>query len=67
VGHYPGVGQLCSSLVSKSSNMRIRFKKGSIASIQYENGTGELQWLMNQKQLTALAQSDKVRVLENLI
>jgi phosphohistidine phosphatase len=55
VGHQPDLGQLCGNLLSNSQDARIRFKKGGVALISYEEGNGQLQWLLTQRQLSYLS------------
>jgi phosphohistidine phosphatase len=56
VGHAPDVGQLAAQLISDGT-AAIRFRKGAVAAILFENGIGlgkgELQWLATAKLLGA--------------
>jgi phosphohistidine phosphatase len=64
VGHQPELSLMCSHFISSDESTGIRFKKGGIALINYENGHGELQWLLTQKQLSYLSEFEEKEELK---
>ncbi len=55
VGHHPDLSRICSHLVCGHDKGKIKFGKGGVACIRYENGIGELEFLLTQKQLQGLS------------
>ncbi len=55
VGHAPDVSDLAAALIGDRCNAAIRFAKGAVACIAFDDsvarGTGELQWLVTAKML----------------
>jgi phosphohistidine phosphatase len=56
VGHSPDVERLAASLISHNASANVRFAKGSVAAIKFddevESAAGELQWLVTAKVLS---------------
>ncbi len=58
VGHQPELGYICSDLISEVPDANIRFKKGGMALLHFENGEAYLEWLLTQRQLIHFGKSD---------